>query len=72
MTPFTKQRRLRLRSRNDINILRAGVLGALVPYLNVFPFTQQDRCQSEVGLVTTIGGPLGLWVQSKHPPEIGL
>ena len=36
--------------------------GALGPYLNVFLVTQQHWSQSEVGLVTTIGGLLGLAV----------
>ncbi len=38
--------------------------GAVGPYLNVFLVTQQHWSQSEVGLVTTIGGPLGLAVQT--------
>ena len=38
--------------------------GALGPYLNVFLVTQQHWSQSEVGLVTTIGGLLGLAVQT--------
>ena len=38
--------------------------GALGPYLNVFLVTQQHWSQSEVGLVTTIGGLLGLSVQT--------
>jgi hypothetical protein len=36
----------------------------LGPYLNVFLVTQQHWSQSEVGLVTTIGGLLGLAVQT--------
>jgi hypothetical protein len=39
------------------------VRGALGPYLNVFLVTQQHWSQSEVGLMTTIGGLLGLSVQ---------
>ena len=38
--------------------------GAVGPYLNVFLVTQQHWSQSEVGLVTTIGGLLGLAVQT--------
>ncbi len=38
--------------------------GALGPYLNVFLITQQHWSQSSVGLVTTIGGLLGLAVQT--------
>ena len=34
------------------------------PYLNVFLVTQQHWSQSEVGLVTTVGGLLGLLVQT--------
>jgi MFS family permease len=37
---------------------------ALGPYLNVFLVTQQHWSQSEVGVVTTIGGLLGLAVQT--------
>jgi MFS family permease len=40
------------------------VRGALGPYLNIFLVTQQHWSQSEVGLVTTIGGLLGLSVQT--------
>jgi MFS family permease len=47
-----------------INFLLADVRGALGPYLNVFLVTQQHWSQSEVGLVTTIGGLLGLSVQT--------
>jgi MFS family permease len=39
------------------------VRGALGPYLNVFLVTQQHWSQSVVGLVTTIGGLLGLAAQ---------
>jgi MFS family permease len=64
MTPFTKERRFRPRSLDAINFLLADVRGALGPYLNVFLVTQQHWSQSEVGLVTTIGGLLGLSVQT--------
>jgi hypothetical protein len=40
------------------------VRGALGPYLNVFLVTQQHWSQEAVGLVTTIGGLLGLAVQT--------
>jgi MFS family permease len=52
------------RSLDALNFLLADVRGALGPYLNVFLVTQQHWNQSEVGLVTTIGGLLGLAVQT--------
>jgi MFS family permease len=52
------------RSLDAVNFLLADVRGALGPYLNVFLVTQQHWSQSEVGLVTTIGGLLGLVVQT--------
>ena len=51
-------------SLDAINFLLADVRGALGPYLNVFLVTQQHWSQSEVGLVTTISGLLGLAVQT--------
>ena len=51
-------------SLDAINFLLADVRGALGPYLNVFLVTQQHWSQSEVGLVTSIGGLLGLAVQT--------
>jgi MFS family permease len=54
----------RPRSLDAINFLLADVRGALGPYLNVFLVTQQHWSQSDVGLVTTIGGLLGLSVQT--------
>jgi MFS family permease len=50
-------------SLDALNFLLADVRGALGPYLNVFLVTQQHWSQSSVGLVTTIGGLLGLAVQ---------
>jgi len=52
------------RSLDAVNFLLADVRGALGPYLNVFLVTQQHWSQSGVGLVTTIGGLLGLAVQT--------
>jgi len=52
------------RSLDAVNFLLADVRGALGPYLNVFLVTRQHWSQSEVGLVTTIGGLLGLAVQT--------
>jgi hypothetical protein len=52
------------RSLDAVNFLLADVRGALGPYLNVFLVTQQHWSQPEVGLVTTIGGLLGLVVQT--------
>jgi MFS family permease len=51
-------------SLDAVNFLAADVRGALGPYLNVFLVTQQHWSQSEVGLVTTLGGLLGLAVQT--------
>ncbi len=51
-------------SLDAINFLLADVRGALGPYLNVFLITQQHWSQSSVGLVTTVGGLLGLAVQT--------
>ncbi len=42
----------------------ADVRGALGPYLNVFLITEQKWSQSEVGLVTMIGGLVGLVFQT--------
>jgi MFS family permease len=60
----TKSKRFNPFSLDAINFLLADVRGALGPYLNVFLVTQQHWSQSEVGLVTTIGGLLGLGVQT--------
>ena len=51
-------------SLDAANFLLADVRGALGPYLNVFLVTQQHWSLSEVGLVTTIGGLLGLTAQT--------
>jgi MFS family permease len=51
-------------SLDAINFLLADVRGALGPYLNVFLVTQQHWSQSQVGVVTTISGLLGLIVQT--------
>ena len=51
-------------SLDAINFLLSDVRGALGPYLNVFLVTQQQWSQSEVGLVTTVSGLLGLSVQT--------
>src|SRR5271170_4526327 len=60
----TKERSFNPLSLDAINFLLADVRGALGPYLNVFLVTQQHWSQSEVGLVTIIGGLLGLSVQT--------
>ncbi len=64
MTSVTQPARFQPRSLDAINFLLADVRGALGPYLNVFLVTQQHWSQSEVGLVTTLGGLLGLAVQT--------
>jgi len=51
-------------SLDAINFLLADVRGALGPYLNVFLVTRQHWSLSEVGLVTTIGGLIGLALQT--------
>ena len=60
----TKSKRFNPISLDAINFLLADVRGALGPYLNVFLVTQQHWSQSQVGLVTTISGLLGLAVQT--------
>jgi MFS family permease len=47
-----------------LNFLLADVRGGLGPYLNVFLVTQQHWSQSEVGLMTTISGFVGLAAQT--------
>ncbi|HLH96564.1 MAG TPA: MFS transporter [Xanthobacteraceae bacterium] len=47
-----------------LNFFLADVRGALGPYLNVFLVTQQGWSQSSVGVVTTIGGLIGLAAQT--------
>jgi MFS family permease len=51
-------------SLDALNFLLADVRGALGPYLNVFLVTQRQWSQESVGLVTTVGGLLGLAVQT--------
>jgi MFS family permease len=51
-------------SLDATNCLLADVRGALGPYLNVFLVTQAHWSQSEVGLVTSVSGLLGLAVQT--------
>jgi hypothetical protein len=52
-------------SLDALSLLGADVRGALGRYLNVFLVTQQHWTQSQVGLVTTVGGVLGLAVQTR-------
>src|SRR3984957_7619815 len=51
-------------SLDAINFLLSDVRGALGPYLNVFLITQQHWSQSEVGLMTTASGLVGLVAQT--------
>src|SRR5260370_17516099 len=51
-------------SLDATNFLLADVRGALGPYLNVFLVTRQHWSLSEVGLVTTVGGLVGLALQT--------
>src|SRR5437899_5363560 len=55
---------LRPISLDAINFLLADVRGALGPYLNVFLVTRQHWSLSEVGVVTTVGGLVGLALQT--------
>jgi hypothetical protein len=55
--------RFRPASLDALNFLLSDVRGALGPYLNVFLVTQQHWSLASVGLVTMIGGWLGLAVQ---------
>ncbi len=64
VTPIAKAAGFRPRSLDAVNFLLSDVRGALGPYLNVFLVTQQHWSQSEVGLVTTVSGLLGLSVQT--------
>ncbi len=62
--PDPNGRRFRPASLDALNFLLADVRGALGPYLNVFLVTQQHWSQAEVGLVTALGGWLGLAAQT--------
>src|ERR1700690_1965659 len=64
VTPAAKQAGFRPVSLDAVNFLLSDVRGALGPYLNVFLVTQQHWSQAEVGLVTTLGGLLGILVQT--------
>jgi MFS family permease len=57
-------RRFRPASLDTLNFLLADVRGALGPYLNVFLVTEQHWSLAQVGLMTSIGGLLGLAVQT--------
>jgi MFS family permease len=60
----TRMTRFKPISLDALNFLLADVRGALGPYLNVFLVTQQGWSQSSVGLVTAIGGLIGLAAQT--------
>ena len=60
----TRTERFSALSLDAVNFLSADVRGAIGPYLNVFLVTRQHWSQSEVGLVTTISGLLGIAVQT--------
>src|SRR4030081_2895003 len=64
LSSVSTPRRFNPLSLDATNFLLADVRGALGPYLNVFLVTQQHWSQSEVGLVTTVGGLLSLSVQT--------
>jgi MFS family permease len=63
-SPSSTAVRFRPASLDAINFLLADVRGALGPYLNVFLVTQQGWSQSSVGLMTMIGGLIGLAAQT--------
>src|SRR5258705_13314625 len=56
--------RFRPASLDALNFLLSDVRGALGPYLNVFLVTQRHWSQTEVGLVTAVGGWFGLAMQT--------
>ena len=60
----TESKAFNPRSLDAVNFLLSDVRGAMGPYLNVFLVTQQHWSQSQVGVVTTISGLLGLIVQT--------
>ena len=64
MTSNNNSKRLNPFSLDAINFLLADVRGALGPYLNVFLVTQRHWSQTQVGLVTTLRGLLGLAAQT--------
>ena len=51
-------------SLDALNFLLADVRGALGPFLNVFLVSQQHWSLSQVGVVTTTSGLLGLALQT--------
>lgn len=51
-------------SLDALNFLLADVRGALGPYLNMFLITARHWSQTDVGLVTTVGGLLALAMQT--------
>lgn len=51
-------------SLDAVNFLAADVRGAVGPFLNVFLVSQQHWSQTDVGVVTTVGGLLGLAFQT--------
>jgi MFS family permease len=51
-------------SLDALNFLLADVRGALGPFLNVFLVSQQHWSQTQVGVVTTTSGLLGLALQT--------
>jgi MFS family permease len=63
ITPKANSAHFHPASLDALNFLLSDVRGALGPYLNVFLVTQQHWSQAGVGLVTMIGGWLGLAVQ---------
>ena len=59
-----KRREFNPFSLDAVNFLAADMRGAIGPYLNVFLVTQQHWSQTDVGVVTTVSGLLGLAVQT--------
>ncbi|HVJ55268.1 MAG TPA: MFS transporter [Aliidongia sp.] len=61
--PKTESNRCAI-SLDAVNFLLADVRGALGPFLNVFLVTELHWSQSEVGLMTTTGGLVGIACQT--------
>lgn len=60
----TRRRDFNPLSLDAVNFLAADLRGAVGPYLNVFLVTRQHWSQTDVGVVTTVSGLLGLAVQT--------
>lgn len=59
-----KSRQFRPVSLDAVNFLLSDVRGAVGPYLSVYLVTERHWSQQQVGLVTSVAGVLGLFVQT--------